>query len=179
MFTFTVPPDVTGLHVDAWGAGGGSPFDSSRSGFGGGGGGYVHGGFTAVPGEQLVITVGAAGAAGDLDASGTTGGTTSVARDGVELMRADGGTGAGIYPGAPVGGVPPVLTDSGGGGVVRPGGGPGGTGNGRAGPGLVVPGDLRAPGCGDGGAGGSSIDGIEQVQPELPGSPGCPVISRS
>ncbi|MFB7676545.1 hypothetical protein ACFC26_34575 [Kitasatospora purpeofusca] len=192
-FTFVVPLDVTGLHVDAWGAGGGGsgailaggppPLGFSRAGFGGGGGGYVHGALTVLPGQQIAITVGvggaggAVGSGGPVGVSGSTGATTSVSRGGTELMRADGGKGAGIFPVTSAGGVAPAPTALGGGGVVRPGGKPGGTIDGQTGPGLAPSDVLRTPGCGDGGAGGSYIGSADQGSPGSSGGPGCLVIS--
>ncbi|MFF3001850.1 glycine-rich domain-containing protein [Kitasatospora sp. NPDC057940] len=193
-FTFTVPPDVEGLHVDAWGAGGGGsgalvdgpppPYGHSRSGYGGGGGGYVHGAFTVVPGQQIVVTVGTAGTGGATSSTpdatdGTTGGATSITAGGTQVMRADGGPGAGVYPGTPAAGVAPAATDLGGGGVVRPGGGPGGTGNGQSGPGQAPFDVLKTPGCGDGGDGGLYNQFAGQGLPGWPGGPGCLVISWS
>ncbi|MFB8304113.1 glycine-rich domain-containing protein [Kitasatospora purpeofusca] len=191
-FTFVVPLDVTGLHVDAWGAGGGGsgaildggppPSGFSRSGIGGGGGGYVHGALTVLPGQRITITVGAAGTGGPVgegsapNTEGTTGGATSVSRGGTELMRADGGKGAGVFPATPAGGVAPAPTALGGGGVVRPGSRPGGTG-GQTGPGQAPSDVLRTPGCGDGGAGGSYVDFTDQGSPGSSGQPGCLVVS--
>ena len=79
-YSWTVPPSVTSICVEVWGAGGGGSYDR---GGGGGGGGYSYQCFNVIPGTNYIVTVGAGGG------SGTNGGTSSL---GV-LINATGGGG--------------------------------------------------------------------------------------
>tara|TARA_R110002049_G_scaffold302258_1_gene494989 strand:- start:60966 stop:66419 length:5454 start_codon:yes stop_codon:yes gene_type:complete len=63
--TFTVPPGVSQVNIQAWGAGGGGSDRSgngSDGGNGGGGGGFRGGTFAVTPGDVLTITIGNGGA---------------------------------------------------------------------------------------------------------------------
>ena len=68
--SWTVPPGVTRIWVEAWGGGGGASGNGS-----GGGGGYSTAIFTVTPGGSVSYTVGGGGNGG---APGTAGGTSSV-----------------------------------------------------------------------------------------------------
>jgi hypothetical protein len=59
-FTWTIPPGVTNICVEAWGGGGkgGNGYSGGNSGGGGGGGGYGYQCFTVSPGQQFTIIVG-------------------------------------------------------------------------------------------------------------------------
>ncbi len=68
--TFTVPPGVTTIIVECWGAGGaggGSSASTVRGGGGGAGGAYARKTLSVVPGTNYAVTVGGI----------TTGGTTA------------------------------------------------------------------------------------------------------
>ncbi|MFJ4184193.1 glycine-rich domain-containing protein [Kitasatospora sp. NPDC089509] len=133
--TFTVSAGVTGLVVDAWGAGGGGAGASTGAygpGSGGGAGGYVHAAVTVKPLQQLTITIGTGGAAGTSGATGTDGapgGATTLSADTAVLTSAGGG-GGGRVPdanglalgGAGGTGTVPGDTAAGGGGYLRAGG---------------------------------------------------------
>lgn len=84
-YTWTVPPCVTQVTVEAWGGGGGGGAVWSRfnpthnnspsaeacvSAGGGGGGGYARRTYTVVPGQTYTIVVGAGGAGGTVNSSG-------------------------------------------------------------------------------------------------------------
>jgi hypothetical protein len=89
--TFTVPANVTSIHLDASGAQGGSVTTSCVA--SGGLGARMQGDFAVTPGEVLSIMVGQAGLTNGSDAGG--GGGTFVVRTGnVALLVAGGGGGA-------------------------------------------------------------------------------------
>lgn len=75
VINWDVPADVTELLIEAWGAGGGG-----AAGGGGGAGGYSKAIFLVVPGETLVLTVGAGGdgVLNGANSNATDGGTSSV-----------------------------------------------------------------------------------------------------
>ncbi len=79
-FTYTVPPNVTQITVDLWGAGGGGgggvPSNiicNSHGGGGGGSGGFVRGVLSVTPGQTFTVTVGNMGVPGDSSLDGTNG----------------------------------------------------------------------------------------------------------
>jgi uncharacterized repeat protein (TIGR01451 family) len=185
--TFVVPAGVTGLVVEAWGAGGGggkATTDNNNSGGGGGGGGYGRSVISVTPGTTQTVTVGTGGIAGSVGADswfgaiGTVfgaggggggsdvtvgaGGTANVGT----VVTYDGGTGgAGMTTGSRTGGggggSPTASADGNNGsdGVI---GGAGGTGTGTGGDGTVgaVAGNPGgAPGAGGGGGGATAIGG--------------------
>jgi len=123
--TWTAPPGVFQVHVDAWGAGGGGGLiglDSVKA--GGGNGGYVRSVINVVPGTVFSVVVGGGGTGGSdgsggfggggtgAGGGGGGGGATSLSLNGTILIQAGGGGGDG-------GGTA---------GIGGPGGGPGGAG---------------------------------------------------
>lgn len=97
---WTVPPGVTSITVEAWGAGGGgggSNTNNSR-GSGGGSGGYSTRIFTVTAGSNINYTIGNAGAAGGSgnNAVGGTGEATTILG-----LNANGGTGGASNNGTP------------------------------------------------------------------------------
>ncbi|MFO7369446.1 MAG: PKD-like domain-containing protein [Bacteroidales bacterium] len=136
--TFTVPPGVTEIIVEAWGGGGGGGFARSANGAAGGGGGggaYTITTIAVTPGTSIPFTVG----------TGGTGGTAAGA-----IATAGGATTVGMYAAAS-GGNPGtgVSTNSSGAGGI---GGIGGTYNG----GIGANGVNGTGGAAGGGGGGSS-----------------------
>ena len=133
--TFTVPPNVCAVAIDAIGASGGSPSGGGAA----GGGGEVQGTFTVTPGNQLQIVIGQVGTASTtsgvagpggagLNAGGNGGvgdsvsagggGSSGVTLNGVALAIAGGGGGGGDNVnnggnGAGGGGTPVVNTGTG------------------------------------------------------------------
>src|SRR6266850_1214067 len=123
--TWTAPPGVFQVHVEAWGAGGGGGLiglDSVKA--GGGNGGYVRSVINVVPGTVFSVVVGGGGTGGSdgsggfggggtgAGGGGGGGGATSLSLNGTILIQAGGGGGDG-------GGTA---------GIGGPGGGPGGAG---------------------------------------------------
>lgn len=90
---FTVPAGIYKIFARVWGGGGGGGGIAGvgNAGGGGGAGGYTEGWFDVVPGQVIVITVGAKGTAGAASNSGSagTGGTSSFG----SYCSAIGGTG--------------------------------------------------------------------------------------
>jgi hypothetical protein len=76
-FTFIVPPGVTHLSVDLYGAGGGSTLDTLDLGTGGGGA-YSATILTVNPNDALTVVVGSGGAAQQACDSGVNGGDTQI-----------------------------------------------------------------------------------------------------
>jgi hypothetical protein len=181
--TFVVPPGVTSITVEAWGAGGGTRNDGTARTGGGGGGAYARSVLTVTPGQSFAVTVGtggapasgtgqsgenssfgtnviAAGGAGGTN-SGGTGGTTGAS---VGTTKYAGGNGA--NRGNPVGGGGggSAFTNAGGSNGSGTTGGTG-TGNGGNGGNDGQPGNNgTAPGGGGGGRGnngGSSGAGAD------------------
>lgn len=62
-FSFTVPPGVTSLTVQAWGGGGGARGDGSSERGGGGGGAFAQSDLAVSPGQIFTVVVGAGGVA--------------------------------------------------------------------------------------------------------------------
>lgn len=100
-FTYIVPPGVSQLTVEVWGAGGGGggldlavPFCSDRGGGGGGGGGYLKASFPVVPGQVFTVQVGLGGSPGNNSgSSGTPGGDSRFSGPGGVNLLATGGMG--------------------------------------------------------------------------------------
>jgi PKD repeat protein len=145
--SFTVPPGVTCLKVEAWGGGGGgggsqnSTFQN-RFGGGGGGGGFSTGYLAASTGQNYTVTVGAGGTVAS-NAAGGTGGTTTVTgtAGAISAVGGNGGQpstaatgGAGGIGNTFTGGAGGTGTSNGAGG----GGGAGNASNGSAGTNTVA-----------------------------------------
>jgi hypothetical protein len=78
-FTFTVPPGVTHLRVDLYGAGGGSTLDPTTGNLAtGGGGAYSATILTVNPGDALTVVVGTGGLAEQACGNGVNGGDTQI-----------------------------------------------------------------------------------------------------
>ncbi len=123
--TWTVPPQVEWVHVEAWGGGGGGCNNGCAS-SSGGGGGFASGTLAVTPGETLTIIVGGAGARG-LDGAqaggaggfggggnggwaehtvgGGGGGRSAVRRGSLDLLTAAGGGGSNRSSGGGGGGL--------------------------------------------------------------------------
>ncbi len=89
-YNWKVPPGVTSICVEVWGAGGGgaSNYGSILSG-GGGGGGYGYQCYTVVPGTNYIVTIGSGGSGGVNGFCGGNGGASSFEN----LISASGGSG--------------------------------------------------------------------------------------
>ena len=109
--TWTCPPGVTSVQVEAWGGGGGGTTATiGRSGGGGGGGSYVVNTITVVPGITYNVIVGAGGTqgqTGQVTAFGLPGGKSEFSGGVITTLTASGGTGGG-------GGTSPVPNGVGG-----------------------------------------------------------------
>jgi len=145
--TWTVPPGITSVTAECWGAGGGGK-TTSGGGFGGGGGGggaYAKGVVTVIPGNTYTVTVGVGGPS---DADGTDSWFLSSA-------TIDGGGGKTSGTAGAASGSALTASQAGGAGYTFPtgqGGNGGGGGAGSLGPGQ--------PGHGsNGGAGGPANGG--------------------
>jgi hypothetical protein len=124
--TLTVPPGFSSqVLVYAWGAGGGSGYNSPA----GGGGGFVQGIITVSSGDTVVISVGGQGGVGPRDGSGLggigdtpaisfNGGTTGVAAPypGPDDQFYGAGGGGGAATAVLVNGIPMIVAAGGGGG---------------------------------------------------------------
>jgi hypothetical protein len=88
--TFIVPPGVTSITVQAWGAGGGSAGGGIGGRAGGGGGAFATKIIAVTPGTSYTVTVGSGGA------PGSTGGNSSF---GVEVIAVGGSNGSGLTGG--------------------------------------------------------------------------------
>ena len=170
---FTVPPGVTKISVDLYGAGGGggseivSPTGVLLSGAGGGSGAYTRTVLMVNPTDSLIISVGTAGSGGSFSGTGagSPGGDTTIADGTGILASAGGGGGAGVSTAAPLG--PTGIPGTGGAAdtnaaishIGKPGGGSvsivgviGSTPPAPGGPGYTplgfVPGDIGAGGQG-------------------------------
>ena len=147
-YIWVVPPSVTSICVEVWGAGGGGSYNSSSR--GGGGGGYSYQCFTVIPNSSYTVTVGAGGRAGDsFSIVGGDGGTSSLGSlinaaggtGGNDAVQANGGTGNYINGGNAIGSIGGIGGNGGFGGtspsfssglvgnIPGGGGGGGGTGN--------------------------------------------------
>ena len=168
---FTVPPGVTKISVELYGAGGGggseiaNPTALFLSGAGGGSGAYTRTVLMVNPTDSLIISVGTPGSGGSSSGTGagSPGGETTIAdRTGI-LASAGGGGGAGVSTAAPLGptGIPgsggAADTNAGISHIGKPGGGSvgvigGGTQPPPGGPGYTplgfAPGDIGAGGQG-------------------------------
>jgi hypothetical protein len=88
-YTFTFPPGVTSINVEAWGGGG--PTGTAR-GSGGGGGAYSRSTFSVTPGAEYTINVGAGGATGQAGGDSWFGApATLLAKGGASPGPTDGG----------------------------------------------------------------------------------------
>jgi hypothetical protein len=76
-YSWTVPPGVTNICIEAWGGGGrgGPGFQNGQPGGGGGGGGYGYQCFTVSPGTTYNLNVGAGGSTGIGNGGSSTFGT--------------------------------------------------------------------------------------------------------
>ena len=169
--TFIVPPGVTSITVQAWGAGGGGASGGTGNRAGGGGGAFATKIIAVTPGTSYTVTVGSGGA------PGSTGGNSSF---GAEVIAVGGSSGSGLTGGT--GGLasnctPTVGAFSGGNGGgssstsgllnIDGGGGGGGaatsSANGRSGAngsnGASGAGGLAGGGVGTGGGAGGAGDG--------------------
>lgn len=168
-YSWTVPPGVTNICIEAWGGGGrgGSGLSNGQPGGGGGGGGYAYQCFTVIPGTTYNVIVGAGGTVGigtggsssfgtlitvNGGLVGITGTTTTIGAGG------SGGTSNATYniTGIAGGSGTSFNSNSGGQGA---NGGQGGTGPGST-QATASPGN--APG--GGGGGGSSYSTLWQYQ---------------
>jgi hypothetical protein len=146
--TWTVPPGVTEITVEAWGAGGGGGGvreGNNRIGAGGGGGAYVKHSLTVTPNQVLNISIGTGGTAGTSSANGANGGDSRVSFNSSDLVRAKGGIGG------------QSRTSS----ISNPQGGAGGSANESIGDTRIVGGNgLNGSGTGGStGAGGNGANG--------------------
>ena len=175
--SFVVPPGVTSITVQAWGAGGGggeqSP-NTADAGGGGGGGGYAGGVMTVTPLSTITITVGGGGLGAT--AAGTNGaaGTSTIVTNGTSTITATPGQGGTSVNGGGAGGaggsasfagsVASQVTRTGGAGAAAQntandgGGGGGGAGSGANGANATTSAGGGG-GTGSGGAGGAGSNG--------------------
>lgn len=156
--SWTVPPGVTSVTVEAWGGGGGGGGSNSNDnrGSGGGSGGYALRNYVVTPGTDIVYTIGDAGSGGGSgnNAVGGTGGDTTILG-----LTANGGTGGQRNNGIPgdggtaTGGTTNTTGNPGVQGNTSGNGGnaPGGGGTGGLGSTNAVGGAGNAPGGGGGG----------------------------
>jgi hypothetical protein len=97
--TFTVPPNVYELQVEAWGAGGGGGGGTNTNdhvGAGGAGGQFVRQNVSVVPGQQFTVTIGGGGTGGAVGANpGQRGGNTTFGNATATYVKAVGGAGGG------------------------------------------------------------------------------------
>ena len=96
--SFSVPPGIGRLMVEAWGGGGGGgvseQYPTCVTGGSGGGGGYLRTIIAVSPGESLRVVIGSGGAVGG------AGSQTAVLRGSLTLVSAGGGGGASTTAGA-------------------------------------------------------------------------------
>ena len=177
-FTFTVPPGVTSITVQAWGGGGGGGGNSNNANGGGGGGGGAYSSSTITgltPGTDYTVNVGksgtttygsAGGPGGDswfgaaitvMAKGGTGGGAATSSSGGTAGVGGASGTGFGItkYSGGSGGAGRTNGTGTGGGGGSSAGTGANGN-NGVAGGTSAGAGGTAPAGGGSGGAGGAA-----------------------
>jgi len=134
--TFTVPPGVTQLVVEAWGGGGGALRNGTTRRPGGGGGAYARSSLAVIPGAVFNVVVGAGGASGN---PGQPGGDSSFGNSSGTNLLAKGGGGASGTSTVGAGGsantsisLDGVRFAGGAGGARGPSGGGGGGGGGSA-----------------------------------------------
>ena len=181
---FTVPPGVTKISVDLYGAGGGGGSEIVSlllSGAGGGSGAYTRTVLMVNPSDSLTISVGTGGSGGSPigTGAGSPGGDTTIANGTSILASAGGGGGAGVAPLGPTG-IPgtggaadttAAISHTGkpGGGSVLIGGVIGVPPSAPGGPGYTplgfVPGDIGAGGQGsfENNGGGSGAPGYAVI----------------
>jgi hypothetical protein len=132
--TFIVPPNVTSITVECWGAGGGgSNRTNTGRGGGGGGGAYARSTLVVTPGSPFIMIVGTGGTGGNDGENSSFGGTLVVAEggNGGTNNNTDGGSG-----GTVAGSIGNILFAGGNGangGGIWSGGGGGGAGSTGAG----------------------------------------------
>ncbi len=168
--TFTVPPNVTQLTIECWGAGGGgSTRSTSGRGGGGGGGAYAQSTISVVPGATYNIVVGSGGAANTAGGNSSFGGTLVIAAGGSGGTNNSNAAGAGGTITASTGTIRYAGGNGANGGGTYSGGGGGGagsTGNGGAAPDADA--NNGAAGTGttvNGGTGGTGINGNANGNP--------------
>lgn len=158
-YNWKVPPGVTSICIEVWGAGGGGDRRSTSGGVvgGGGGGGYAYECFSVVPGTTYNVIVGSGGGSGSMFGYGGAGGTSSVGN----LINVTGGAGGAGATGGAAGISTNSFNVAGGAGDNGSAGGAGGNGaNGGAG-GFAVYNTQGNPGVipGGGGSGGNTTGG--------------------
>ena len=122
--TFTVPTGVTSIHIESWGAEGGSASNNVSGGWDplshmGGDGGYATGDLVVSPGQVLQVNVGGAGIAGSAGGAGGFNGGGNAMIDGTTSS----GGGASDVRITPNGLANRVIVAGGGGGAEWAGGG--------------------------------------------------------
>ena len=190
--TFTVPPGVTAILVELWGAGGGGGgggdsaclvgISNAGGGGGGGGGAYARAVVAVIPGATYNVVVGAGGTGGQPCLAGTTGAASQITDNASKVIAsAIGGAGGGG------GGAPPGVGGAGGTGtnVIGRSGGSGGYEqvgynlgnpnpiNGGTG-GLPPIGSIQLPGGAASGGPGGYVDGESGVYNPFNGTNGQP-----
>lgn len=178
--SWEVPTGVSGLTVQAWGAGGCgqglNPPTSQRARAGGGGGAYARSTINTVPGETLLIRVGDGGKKFQAGSQGHDGNHSTVFRGDMVLVEARGGLGTigsdVPGPGGSANASTGTVKFAGGTGGLREaingagGGGGGSAFSGNAGSvggnGAAGVGGAGGAGEGPGGAGGDVILGVGQ-----------------
>ena len=163
---YTVPPSVTQIQVDAYGAQGGSnPPPSSMS---GGLGGHAGGLLNVSPGQQLDVCVGGQGNGSTPGFNG--GGTVQSGATGQPAGQRGGGA-SDVRTGSFGLGERVLVAGGGGGSGVLPGGAGGGT----SGTDCTTSGDPSSPYCGAGGSqtgGGAGGTEAQSITGGLPGNAG-------
>ena len=149
-WSWTVPANVTSIHVLCIGAGGAGGTAGSWAAGGGGGGGLAwKNNISVTPGETLTVKAGHPTINKTGTSAGASGGASEVLRSTTVLVKASGGTGGNRGPGAEPNGFP------GGQKIVGDGGGSGGYGR---------LGNSSNSGGGGGGAGGYTGNGGDGYQ---------------
>lgn len=164
-YSWTVPPGVTSICVEAWGGGGGGSgcYPGGIVGSGGGGGGYAYQCFSVLSGTTYSVIVGSGGGGGSIyTGNGGNGGASSVGN----LINSSAGIGGIGANGGGAGGTSMnTFKVIGGDGSNGSAGGAGGNGgNGGAG-GFAVYNTNGNPGVipGAGGSGGNTQGGAQAV----------------
>jgi hypothetical protein len=191
-YTFTVPPGVTSLSTQCWGAGAGGTGGNSSNGQAGGGGGAYAGepNYAVTPGQVISYTVGAGGTGSPVGTSGTPDGgasvfdTTRVAGNGVTANGGEAYRGSRNYgPGGSTAGNTVAFAGGNGGPLVsgQPngsggGGSAGSTGNGGGG---SQGGQAGAAGRGGGAVGGQGSNTSSGSSGVAPGGGGGGAVHGS
>ncbi|KQB40480.1 beta strand repeat-containing protein [Flavobacterium aquidurense] len=171
--SFTVPPGVTTISVQAWGGGGsgggavGAGLLFGRGGAGGGGGGYASSPLTVTPGTTLNVIV-AGQTSGNSGANGSTGFNSTIL--GYEfLIFAAGGSGGGANNagGTPMGGAGGITNST---GTVTIAGFNGFNGNSWSLLSLLLSSGAGGAGANFGGAGGPAVPSL--ILGNAPGNAG-------